>query len=103
MELVQRLRASDSRAEAEVAAMNGNGHDSRILELEREVGNLRVSNAALTTSLDHLAGAVETLTTTVQDLRDAMNQGRGALWFAMFVAGGAGAAAVTLLKAIFKG
>lgn len=98
MELVQRSRASDSRAGAEVAALNGNGHDSRILELEREVGNLRVSNAALATSLDHLAGAVETLTRTVQDLRDTMNKGRGALWFAMLVSGAAGSVAALLFK-----
>lgn len=103
MEQAQLSKVNGSRAGAEVAGSNGNGHDSRIFELEREVGNLRVNNAALSTSVEHLAGAVETLNTTVQSLRDTMNQGRGALWFAMFVSGALGAAAMAFLKNFLKG
>ena len=78
-----------------------NGHEGRVLQLEREVGDLRVHNAKLITSMEHLVGAVEGLNSTVQELRDTMNKGRGALWFAMLLAGGIGASVTTLIKAIF--
>ena len=75
--------------------------EDRVRELEAQVTNLRVDNAGLATSVEHLAGAVKTLTETVQDLRDAMNKGRGALWMAMLLAGGIGAAVATVIKRIF--
>lgn len=75
--------------------------EDRVKELEAQVTNLRVNNAGLATSVEHLAGAVKTLTETVQDLRDTMNKGRGALWMAMLLAGGIGAAVATLIKRIF--
>lgn len=75
--------------------------EDRVRELEAQVTNLRVDNAGLATSVEHLAGAVKTLTETVQDLRDAMNKGRGALWMAMLLAGGIGAAVATIIKRIF--
>lgn len=75
--------------------------EDRVRELEAQVTNLRVDNAGLATSVEHLAGAVKTLTETVQDLRDAMNKGRGALWMAMLLAGGIGAALTTVLKRVF--
>jgi hypothetical protein len=75
--------------------------EDRVRELEAQVTNLRVDNAGLATSVEHLAGAVKTLTETVQDLRDTMNKGRGALWMAMLLAGGIGAALTTVLKRVF--
>ena len=75
--------------------------EDRVRELEAQVTNLRVDNAELATSVEHLAGAVKTLTETVQDLRDTMNKGRGALWMAMLLAGGIGAALTTVLKRVF--
>lgn len=100
MEQALLSKVNGSRAGAEAMA-SANGQDTRIFELEREVGNLRVSNASLSTSVEHLAGAVETLTATVQELRDTMNQGRGALWLAMFLAGGVGAAVAMFFKRLF--
>lgn len=75
--------------------------EDRVRELEAQVTNLRVDNAGLATSVEHLAGAVKTLNDTVQDLRDTMNKGRGALWMAMLLAGGIGAAVATVIKRIF--
>jgi len=75
--------------------------EDRMRELEAQVTDLRIDNAGLATSVEHLAGAVKTLTETVQDLRDAMNKGRGALWMAMLLAGGIGAALTTVLKRVF--
>lgn len=75
--------------------------EDRVRELEAQVTNLRVDNAGLATSVEHLAGAVKTLTETVQDLRDTMNKGRGALWMAMLLAGGIGAALTTVIKRVF--
>lgn len=75
--------------------------EDRVRELEAQVTNLRVDNAGLATSVEHLAGAVKTLTETVQDLRDTMNKGRGALWMAMLLAGGIGAAVATVIKRVF--
>lgn len=75
--------------------------EDRVRELEAQVTNLRVDNAGLATSVEHLAGAVKTLTVTVQELRDTMNKGRGALWMAMFLAGGIGAALTTVIKRVF--
>lgn len=60
--------------------------EDRILTLEREVGDLRVCNASLSVSVEHLAKNVEKLTTVAQDLTDIMNRGRGAIW----VVGGVG-------------
>lgn len=75
--------------------------EDRVRELEAQVTNLRVDNAGLATSVEHLAGAVKTLTETVQELRDTMNKGRGALWMAMLLAGGIGAALTTVIKRVF--
>lgn len=75
--------------------------EDRVRELEAQVTDLRIDNAGLATSLEHLAGAVKTLTETVQELRDTMNKGRGALWMAMLLAGGIGAALTTVIKRVF--
>lgn len=75
--------------------------EDRVRELEAQVTDLRINNAELAASLEHLAGAVKTLTVTVQELRDTMNKGRGALWMAMLLAGGIGAALTTVIKRVF--
>lgn len=75
--------------------------DERVQRLEVEVSNLRVSNAALSTSVEHLAVAVSALTETVQILRDTLNQGRGAFWLAMLACGGAGALFFGIFRKLF--
>lgn len=65
--------------------------DERITQLE-------IENAKLATSLEHLTDSVKELTRTVQDLRDTMNRGKGALWIvvgASTLVGGAISAAFT--------
>jgi hypothetical protein len=54
--------------------------EERLSALEERVTGLRVENARLSESVQHLADAVSGLTGVVQDLRDSMNRGRGALW-----------------------
>lgn len=54
--------------------------EERLKKVEEHVTDLRVENARLSESVQHLADAVSTLTVVVQDLRDSMNRGRGALW-----------------------
>lgn len=54
--------------------------DERLTELETRVTDLRIANARLSESLQNLATAVSGLTGVVQELRDSMNRGRGALW-----------------------
>lgn len=49
--------------------------------------DLKISNASLATSVEHLVKAVDALTLTVNTLRDTMNQGRGALWIMVGAAG----------------
>lgn len=74
--------------------------DERVRKLEDEVTNLRVSNAQLSVAVEHLAAAVASLTTTVQVLRDTLNQGRGALWLAMILGGSVGAFLMLVLRKI---
>ncbi len=54
--------------------------EERLSALEERVTALRVDNARLSESVEHLANAVSGLTEVVQSLRDSMNRGRGALW-----------------------
>lgn len=54
--------------------------DERIAALESRVYALHADNARLSESVEHLATAVGGLTNVVQDLRDSMNRGKGALW-----------------------
>lgn len=75
--------------------------DERVQRLEVEVSDLRVSNAALDTSVEQLAVAVRDLTETVQILRDTLNQGRGALWLALLAGGGAGALFIGIFRKLF--
>jgi len=65
------------------------------------IADLRVENAQLAGSVEHLATTVNELRTAVQDLRDTMNKGRGALWgisgVAAVIGGAASIAAQKLL------
>lgn len=72
--------------------------DERLGELERKVTDLRITNATLAQSVEHLTVAVTALNDTVQILRDTMNKGRGALWLAMTAAGISGAAGWVLIS-----
>jgi prefoldin subunit 5 len=78
-------------------------HSSRIRDLEREFSEMRAENAALTASVRHLTESVNALTQVVGTLRDVMNQGRGALWLGMLLAGSVGATAVIIVKRLFMG
>jgi hypothetical protein len=66
--------------------------------MEDRVRSLEIANAKLATTVDHLSSTVTVLATTVQNLNDTMNQGRGALWLAMAVAGSVGALVATFAK-----
>ena len=66
--------------------------------MEDRVRSLEIANAKLATSVEHLSTTVTVLASTVQDLRDTMNQGRGALWLMMAAAGALGAIVVTFAK-----
>lgn len=72
--------------------------EDRFVRLEREVSDMRVDNASLSTAVEHLAKAVDVLTVTVQGLRDAQNKARGALWLAVAAAGSIGALLMLGLK-----
>ena len=54
--------------------------EDRIQRLEISVVELRVDNASLAKSVEHLSESVRDLVTVVGTLRDTMNKGRGALW-----------------------
>lgn len=64
---------------------------------------MRVDNASLSKSVEHLAKAVEVLTDTVQGLRDAQNKARGALWLAVAAAGSIGALLLLGVQQMIKG
>ena len=68
--------------------------------MEDRVRSREIANAKLATSVEHLSSTVTILASTVQDLRDTMNQGRGALWIMMAAAGSIGAIIVTLAKKV---
>lgn len=68
--------------------------------MEDRVRSLEIANAKLATSVEHLSTTVTVLASTVQDLRDTMNQGRGALWIMMAAAGSIGAIIVTIAKKV---
>ena len=64
--------------------------EERISALEQQVTELRVSEASKDASIEHLAAAVTALSTTVQELRDTMNRGKGAMWAFGVVSAAAG-------------
>ena len=75
--------------------------EQRISALEGEVTDLRVANAKLAVSVEHLAKAVDALSIVVQTQRDTINQGRGVLVTLMFAAGAVGAVVSTIVKKLF--
>ncbi len=74
--------------------------DQTIAQLERDVTDLRIANATLAASVEHLAKSVIALTQTVEVLRDTINQGKGALWLIVAAAGGVGAAITMAIKQV---
>jgi uncharacterized protein YlxW (UPF0749 family) len=54
--------------------------EDRIRQLEKHVGDLRVDNASLASSVQHLTNSVDELTASLKVLEASMNKGRGALW-----------------------
>lgn len=75
--------------------------EARVSSLESEVTDLKVANAKLAVSVEHLAKAVDALSIVVQTQRDALNQGRGILVTLMFAAGAVGALITTVIKKVF--
>lgn len=75
--------------------------EERITSLEGEVTDLKVANAKLAVSVEHLAKAVDALSLVVQTQRDTINQGRGVLVTLMFAAGAVGAVVSTIVKKLF--
>lgn len=75
--------------------------ENRIVSLEGEVTDLKVANAKLAVSVEHLAKAVDALSLVVQTQRDTINQGRGVLVTLMFAAGAVGALVSTIVKRLF--
>ncbi len=55
-------------------------NEERVQRLEEGLTAVLIENAKLASALQHLSGSVMKLDATVQDLRDTMNKGRGALW-----------------------
>jgi uncharacterized coiled-coil DUF342 family protein len=74
--------------------------EERIRRLEDDVMDLRVQGAEFNGSITALKEAVDELKEVVQDLRDTMNQGRGAVWLFMSGAAALGALASLILKKI---
>lgn len=58
--------------------------DDRLSVLESQMTDLRIAvasdRAATSAAIDHLTEAVRDLTKGVQEFRDTMNKGRGAVW-----------------------
>ena len=82
--------------------MDHGPHHERVHHVERQVTDLRVANAALSASVEHLAKTVDVLNLTVQSLRDTINQGRGAVWVMVGAAGAVGALVTTVIGSFFK-
>jgi hypothetical protein len=73
----------------------------RLRVLELQVTDLRIVNAQLFSTMEHLAKATDSLNETVDNLRDTINKGRGAVWLAIMVAGAAGATIGSIIKSLF--
>ena len=54
--------------------------ENRLIAVESHVTNLRIDNARLSESIDHLTKTVDNLASVVTDLSANMNKGKGALW-----------------------
>jgi hypothetical protein len=64
--------------------------NTRLAALEAHVTDVRIQNARLTESLEHLARSVTDLTEVVQQFRDTLNRGKGAVWLFGILAAAAG-------------
>ena len=76
--------------------------EERIRNIEKEVIELRVSNATLSQSVESLADNVKGLTSVVQELRNALNKGKGALWAICSGSAVAGGIVATVAEWMFK-
>ena len=54
--------------------------EDRVLELEQKVGDLRVANATLAFSVEHLSKSIDDLNAIVKSLSENMSFGKGAWW-----------------------
>lgn len=72
--------------------------EDRLYRLESDVSELRAQHAAMDAAVNHLVKAVDELRDVVQEFRDSLNQGRGAVW----LFGVAAAAAGSLLSLILR-
>ena len=68
--------------------------EQRLDELEALVTDLRIAvatdRAATTAAINHLTSAVQDLTKGVQEFRDTLNKGKGAVWLFGIVAAAVG-------------
>lgn len=76
--------------------------DDRLTALEARVSDLRVDNARLTESVEHLADAVAKLSGTVGTLNDTFNKGKGAVWLFGLAATGIGGVASWVMTRVFQ-
>jgi hypothetical protein len=77
-------------------------NEERLTALEARVSDLRVDNARLTESVEHLAEAVSRLSGTVGTLNDTFNKGKGAVWLFGLVATGIGGIASWAMTRLFQ-
>jgi hypothetical protein len=76
--------------------------DDRLSALEARVYQLHADNARLTESVEHLATAVTGLTSVVQEFRDTLNKGKGAVWLFGLVATGIGGLVSWVMTRLFQ-
>lgn len=75
----------------------------RLKALEDRVYQLGIDNARLSESVEHLASAVSGLTTVVQDFRDTLNKGKGAIWLFGVLAAAVGGLISWATTHLFRG
>ncbi len=75
--------------------------EERIRTLEEHVGNLRVENASLAASVQHLTESVDRLTVSLTGLEATMNRGKGALWVVVGASSVAGAILASMISNLF--
>lgn len=76
--------------------------DMRVDRLEERIRQLEIAAGRISVSSEHLAQTVDKFSDVVQDLRDTMNKGRGALW-AITAAAGIVGGMVSLVARKFLG
>jgi hypothetical protein len=75
--------------------------EDRLTSLERDFRQLMVDHARLSESVEHLASAVTGLTGVVQEFRDTLNKGKGAVWLFGLVATALGAIGAWAMTRLF--